>query len=259
MGPLALAFGRNEGLQTIILSGNCIGDEGACLIADALEDNPNGPLRTLDLHDNCIGDEGAANIAEVLGTENKSLTTIDFRNQRERLGGDDTHPVPVGAPVDTEGIMAFAAMLKTNSTLTSMNRGNGLDLERTARVVATDAFAKLLRQVYNPRACIPSSLGMDFARSPSHATCREVPHPRSQRRPRSSIWHPQICTQNGPLVSDSNRHAVDGGVFKVVQKMKATDTSATNVSKKNKAKSLNFRGTVVRLCHAFAPLLASLI
>jgi hypothetical protein len=168
MAPLAAALGRNEGLHIVLLSGNCIGDEGACLIADALEDNPNGPLHTLDVHDNCVGDEGAANIAEVLGVDNKSLTTLDLRSQRARLGGDAVHPVPIGAPVDTEGIMAFATMLKTNCTLTSLDlRGNGmLDLERTVRVVATDAFAKatLRAVVYNPRACVLRVWGADFAR-----------------------------------------------------------------------------------------------
>ena len=191
VGPIASAIGRSQSLKVVNLSGNCIGDEGACLLADALEDNPVGPLHTLDLHNNCIGDEGAVNIAEVIGVDNKSLTSLDMRSQRSRMGGDNLNPVPIAAPMDTDGVMAFATMLKTNCTLTSLDlRGNGiLDLERTERVVETDAFAKaaLRAVVYNPKACILHIYGTDLSRVARSCHLPEEYHARSPNEDREGF------------------------------------------------------------------------
>ena len=58
----------------------------------------------------------------------------------------------------TTGVMSFAAMLKTNRTLTSLDlRGNGLvDNARRTKVVATDGFARAVVKatIYNMKPAI---------------------------------------------------------------------------------------------------------
>ncbi len=101
---LAEALETNATLTSINLTENNIGDEGAKALAEGLKTN--ATLTSINLGGNNIGDEGAKALAEVLKT-NKTVTSINL----------------LGNKIGAEGAKALAEGLKTNATLTSINLG----------------------------------------------------------------------------------------------------------------------------------------
>mmetsp|Transcript_13736 Transcript_13736/g.34487 ORF Transcript_13736/g.34487 Transcript_13736/m.34487 type:complete len:680 (+) Transcript_13736:56-2095(+) len=74
---LSQALAVNKTLLHIELPNNNIGDEGAGALADALRVNQ--ALQHMNLHSNNIGDEGAGKLADALAV-NKTLQQIDLHN-----------------------------------------------------------------------------------------------------------------------------------------------------------------------------------
>ncbi|XP_025081850.1 leucine-rich repeat-containing protein 71-like isoform X5 [Pomacea canaliculata] len=91
----------NTKLLSLNLSGNCIGDEGACHIAKGLRLNRN--LLSLTLSSNKIGNKGAAKIAEALSrfalcheevVERRRLMSERGSPDRKTLQREEAHPPP---------------------------------------------------------------------------------------------------------------------------------------------------------------------
>ena len=68
----------NQVVTSIDLRRNCIGNDGAISLAQALEKN--STLTSIDLSHNEIGDEGAKAIAEAL-EKNSTLASMDLTGQ----------------------------------------------------------------------------------------------------------------------------------------------------------------------------------
>jgi Ran GTPase-activating protein (RanGAP) involved in mRNA processing and transport len=127
-GAVALAAGLkvNSSLQTLNLTWNKIGDEGAVALAEALKDNKS--LQTLALCKNQIGDEGAKALAGALKV-NSSVRHLNLRSNKISDSGaaaladalkdnKSLTKVELGSnQIGAEGARALAAALKVNSSL----------------------------------------------------------------------------------------------------------------------------------------------
>ncbi|KAK3266723.1 hypothetical protein CYMTET_24681 [Cymbomonas tetramitiformis] len=115
----------NGSLNTVNLSYNFIGDEGAKALAVALTPNMEGVfnrfLNTLDISGNNIGPDGAKALAVALtpnedGVFNESLNTLNLdRNQLCGVDGDGD------GTSDASGIKALANALASNKSLNTLN------------------------------------------------------------------------------------------------------------------------------------------
>ena len=114
---LADALQQNRTLTSLNLAGNQIGDEGAKALAEALTQNRT--LTSLSLGANNIGAEGVKALADAL-KQNRTLTNLD-------LGANN-----IGA----EGAKEMAGALQQNRTLTSLDLGNNEIGDEGAKVLA---------------------------------------------------------------------------------------------------------------------------
>jgi Leucine-rich repeat (LRR) protein len=115
---IARALAGNTTLQTIDLTNNRIGDEGAIALAG------NTTLQTLDLTNNRIGYEGARALAD-----NKTLQTLNLDSNE----------------IGDEGAIALAG----NTTLQTLNLSDNKIGDEGARVLANNTTLQTLNLAYN--------------------------------------------------------------------------------------------------------------
>jgi Ran GTPase-activating protein (RanGAP) involved in mRNA processing and transport len=134
---LADALKTNAALTTLHLGTNQIGEAGVQALTEALKTNT--VLTSLDLSDNRLGDAGVQALTEALKT-NTVLTSLDLSDNRlgdagkrsrgvinaylvrNRMQKDSTLTyLNLNNQLGAAGVQALAAVLKTNTTLTSLD------------------------------------------------------------------------------------------------------------------------------------------
>jgi hypothetical protein len=101
-GQMIFEFARTCAVETLNLSGNSIGNEGATALAAGMLQT-NTTLETLELSENEIDDEGATALAGMLCTNTTLKKLLLYRNS-----------------IGNAGATALAGMLHTNTTLKTM-------------------------------------------------------------------------------------------------------------------------------------------
>ncbi len=132
------------------ISGSAVGDEGAKILAKALEGNTS--LVSLELGNSNIGAEGAAALASVL-TKGSALKTLYLRGNKIGDGGSKAlaqalknnncleHLYLGGNEIGIEGVKAFAEAFERNCTLQTIYLRNNHVGDEGAKILA-DALQK---------------------------------------------------------------------------------------------------------------------
>ena len=141
---------NDKGLVDLGISGSAIGDEGAKILAKALESNT--MLQSLELGNSNIGGEGATALASVL-TKSSALKTLYLRGNHigdegaialsKALKVNDCleHLYLGGNGIGIEGVKAFADAFTQNSTLQTIYLRNNHVGDQGAQILS-DALKK---------------------------------------------------------------------------------------------------------------------